>query len=381
MRNKILKYSALITLITAYIIGQVIEKTSEFEKIKSYFPDLQIEKLNENPALYSISSPIVDSLLNYVVIESTQGWGGPLTIASVIGIDGKVDNVIVLDHKETPSFYEALLNYNFFKQFSGKDVSDEFDTDIDINALSGATISSKAITNSIRDGSHWVGREKFDLSIITKLPELKIGSNEFILILLYAIVIISVIKKYTKIRLVLLAFSIVFMGFYINSPISISNISSLFLGYFPSIYDQMLWWLIVVGTLAMVLLYGKNVYCYWICPFGGMQEFISLIGGIKIKISKRVSSMLSYIVYFLFWFALMITFLTNNPSLGTFEPFAALFSFKGIGIQWYIVSLAIIGSFLIPRFWCKFFCPVGVFLNWVSKIKLRLPRKYRFNSE
>ena len=74
----------------------------------------------------------------------------------------------------------------------------------------------------------------------------------------------------------------------------------------------------------------------------------------------------------------MITFLTSNPGLGTFEPFATLFSLKGAGIQWYMVSVAIIGSFFIPRFWCRFFCPVGLCLNQAGKVKTGFRKGYEF---
>ncbi len=100
-----------------------------------------------------------------------------------------------------------------------------------------------------------------------------------------------------------------------------------------------------------------------------MQEFITLIGGVRLRLSKKTLQLAEYSVYFFFWLALMITFITSNPSMGTYEPFATLFSFKGIGVQWYLVSVAVIGSFVIPRFWCRCFCPVGAFLKQVLKLK------------
>ena len=75
----------------------------------------------------------------------------------------------------------------------------------------------------------------------------------------------------------------------------------------------------------------------------------------------------------------MIMFLTANPAMGTFEPFAVLFSFKGSGLQWYLVSIAIFGSFLIPRFWCRFFCPVGVALKILAKTKKRIFKLININ--
>jgi polyferredoxin len=36
-----------------------------------------------------------------------------------------------------------------------------------------------------------------------------------------------------------------------------------------------------------------------------------------------------------------------------------MFSLEGIGVQWYILPMALIGSFFMSTFWCRFFCPVG----------------------
>ena len=73
----------------------------------------------------------------------------------------------------------------------------------------------------------------------------------------------------------------------------------------------------------------------------------------------------------------MIAFLTSNPALVAYEPFATLFGFKGTGVQWYLVSVAVIGSFLIPRFWCRFFCPVGAFLKQVLKFQKSIVQKIK----
>ena len=216
---------------------------------------------------------------------------------------------------------------------------------------------------------HEVGRSQMMMTIVERPIEWEIGSNEFILLILYAIILLSVAKKYHKMRLGILAIFVVFLGFKVNLPISLANLAAIAMGYMPGVREFLFWWLLIGGVILLTLVYGKNLYCYWMCPFGGMQELITKIGGIKIKINKKVAKRFTYLVYLFFWAAMMIAFITSNPGLATFEPFGPLFSLKGMGIQWYMVSLAIIGSFLIPRFWCKFFCPVGLFLSELAKVK------------
>ena len=288
---------------------------------------------------------------------------------TVIDASGKIVDVVVLKHRETPTFFKSLISQHGFKQFLDLDLSAPFQVGHDVDSVSGATISSKAFAQAVRQAAHWMGRHRYSLEIEEAPKKWQVGKNEFILMVLYAVVIISAIKKFNKIRKIVLFFSLGFIGFYLNYPISLSNFSQIFLGYFPSVHEHAFWWLLVVGTLLLALFYGRNLYCSWMCPFGALQEFITLIGGVRLRLSKNIIRVAEYSIYFFFWLALMIIFLTSNPAMGTYEPFATLCSFKGIGIQWYLVSLAMIGSFLIPRFWCRFFCPVGSFLKQVLIFK------------
>jgi polyferredoxin len=66
----------------------------------------------------------------------------------------------------------------------------------------------------------------------------------------------------------------------------------------------------------------------------------------------------------------MTSFLASHPALGSYEPFAMMFSLNGVGIQWFLLPLALIGSFFMSTFWCRFFCPCGHALT-----KLRQYRK------
>ena len=359
----------------AYVAGYFFQKNESHNAIKNHFPEMQITKINSTPPVYKVYSSSNFEKEKRVIVSSAFGWGGPLETGTVIDTAGNIVDVVVLNHRETPVFFKSLISQHFFKQFLDLNLSAPFQTGQDVDAVTGATISSKAFAGAVRQAAHWAGRHEYNLEIKEVLKEWKFGANELILIVLYSVVIIGAIKKISTIRKVVLLFSLGFIGFYLNYPISVSNFSQLLLGYFPSIYDQAFWWMLIVGTLLLTMLYGKNLYCSWMCPFGALQEFITLTGGVRLRLSKKIIKAAEYSVYFFFWLAFMIIFLTRNPAMGTFEPFATLFGFKGIGVQWYLVSVSVIGSFLIPRFWCRFFCPVGAFLKQVLKFQKAMVRK------
>lgn len=370
--NRFINIAAIISLLAAYIIGN-LQQVNEMEMaIQKILPSKSIMKINSHPDIYEITDFELNQEKGWMVIIEQQGWGGPMQAGITINGQAVIEKIDIINHMETPAFFKALVNQKYFDQYIGKPIQDLFELDSDIDGVSGATISSRAIADAVQQGAHFWGRSHFGFSIKEKTASWQIGSNEFILIILYAVILIGYIKKYRKLRWATMAFSIVFLGFKLSMPISVSAFGTILMGYLPSFSGYLFWWLLVLGALLMTLVMGKNLYCGWACPFGGMQEIISKIGGVKIKVSSKMNRMASKIVFGLFWSSLMIMFLTNNPANGSFEPFAVLFSFKGLGVQWYLVTVAIAGSFLIPRFWCRFFCPVGFALNTLAKTKKQI---------
>ena len=172
-----------------------------------------------------------------------------------------------------------------------------------------------------------------------------------------------------------MAAGLVLVGFYMNFPLSISNLSSIILGYIPMPNENLLWWIMIAGVFIIIGFTGKNLYCYWICPFGALQEFLGKISGISLKIPPRLRRNSSYVAGTLTWLGLMIIFITRNPSTGNYEPFAAMFGFHGEGVMWYILPLVLFGSLFIRRFWCRFFCPVGFCLSQGCRLRNHIVRK------
>jgi polyferredoxin len=103
----------------------------------------------------------------------------------------------------------------------------------------------------------------------------------------------------------------------------------------------------------------------------GGQVMLRKISGSKMNPSRAVIKRSKLVVNFLLWLSLMAIFLSRLPSAGAYEPFAMMFSLEGIGIQWYILPLALIGSFFMSNFWCRFFCPAGRALTTLVKLRGR----------
>ena len=90
-------------------------------------------------------------------IASTAGKGYSSFIQMLVSLntDLKIDEVKVLSMNETPGLGDQVLEKNFLDQFKGKTLNQvvlvKVETKENIQAISGATISSRGVTNGIKD--------------------------------------------------------------------------------------------------------------------------------------------------------------------------------------------------------------------------------------
>lgn len=95
-------------------------------------------------------------LLGYIVPSDTKGYGGTMELLVAVDKDLKVITYKIVTSKETPGLGENAGKAAFSSQFTGKTAKhltvtkDPSDTE-DIQAISGATISSKAVTLGVKN--------------------------------------------------------------------------------------------------------------------------------------------------------------------------------------------------------------------------------------
>lgn len=95
------------------------------------------------------------SLLGYCVTVTThEGYGGDIKLTVGITMDGTVNGISVLDISETPGL-GMKAESDLTPQFTGKK-ADKFEytktgatLDNQVDAISGATITTKAVTNAV----------------------------------------------------------------------------------------------------------------------------------------------------------------------------------------------------------------------------------------
>ena len=83
----------------------------------------------------------------YVITAQSRGYGGQVPAAVAFAVDGTILRVSMLSNDETPGLGQKVAEESFTGQFAGRPA--EQMTLADIDAVSGATISSKAALNAV----------------------------------------------------------------------------------------------------------------------------------------------------------------------------------------------------------------------------------------
>ncbi len=91
-----------------------------------------------------------------IIPSEGKGYGGTIRILTAAGTNGEVIDFKILSHNETPGLGDRAALTNFREQFRGKKAAElEVVKKHDgsrIDAITGATITSRAVTKAVRKG-------------------------------------------------------------------------------------------------------------------------------------------------------------------------------------------------------------------------------------
>ncbi len=179
-------------------------------------------------------------------------------------------------------------------------------------------------------------------------------------------------KIFTPIRLTILAVVTGFIGWWGQGQLSIVTVlgvirtsfeggSFTFLAYDP--FSLLIWAFAILGFV----LWGRGLFCGWLCPFGALQEFTHHIGRLlrmpKIEPSARWDARLKNLKYVLLA-GLVATVFVSPDSIDTVaevEPFKTAITTFFIR-EWYYVAYAafwLLSGMVLFKGFCRYVCPLG----------------------
>jgi Na+-translocating ferredoxin:NAD+ oxidoreductase RnfG subunit len=89
-----------------------------------------------------------DRRAGWFIVDRVIGKHDFITYALALGVDGSIRGLEVLDYRET--YGGEIRNPNWRRQFVGKRPGSQLQLDKDIRNISGATLSSRHVTDGVR---------------------------------------------------------------------------------------------------------------------------------------------------------------------------------------------------------------------------------------
>jgi NosR/NirI family transcriptional regulator, nitrous oxide reductase regulator len=189
-----------------------------------------------------------------------------------------------------------------------------------------------------------------------------------VLVLAMALAIVTwlVLKKRSRILVFWASIcSLAYFGFYRKGCIcSIGSIQNVTLGLFDSAYAVPLAVIVFFALPLIFTLFFGRTFCAGVCPFGAMQDLVSYKPQ---KLGIRLNTVLGLVPYIYLGLAILFAATRSDFIICRYDPFVGIFRFDASFGMFVFAGTLLISGVFISRPYCRFLCPYGVLLNWISR--------------
>ncbi len=176
---------------------------------------------------------------------------------------------------------------------------------------------------------------------------------------------------------------VVFVGWTWGGQLSVVNVFT----FLHSLMSNFSWDLFLLDPIIFtlwcaaavtIILWGRAVYCGWLCPFGALQELVNVVGRWlklpQIELPFAVHERLWAIKYLILLglFGLSLDSLALAEKFAEVEPFKTTFLLK-FDREWPFVlyaSALILVNLVNRKTFCRYLCPLGAALSVGNGIRL-----------
>lgn len=289
------------------------------------------------------------------IAKDIKGYGGPVPLKITIR-DEKIAEIETLNNSESAEFFTRAKN-GLITQWIGTPIAEAATKDVD--AISGATLSSNAINATIKKGVEYaIGNTDH---AIASTPAAASGLSLRGIVVLLVVLCASITPLFVKskyYRYAQLALNVIVLGFWSGTFLSYE----LFINYLSNganIWRSLPALIMLVIAFAYPYFGHKSHYCMWVCPLGSLQELAGKCVKYKLKISPAVVKILTAFHECL-WVALIFIMIAGIwAEWIDYELFKA-FIFKSAALGVVIAAIVVIAlSLIVQRPYCRFICPTG----------------------
>lgn len=311
------------------------------------------------------------------IADEIKGYSGPINVGVYIREDGYIHSMVHVSSIETESYLRKIANTHYYNQYEHISL----DKTHEVDAISGATISSKAMamttTKLVNEIYPFPLSDLVDRSGISNFETQASLNWSWIphITIIFILFLYAFQKKLRKSkRYVLLTSiaSVAFIGFYLNDSFTYITFLHPFIGTSISSFMGIYALFVLLGAI-----WGKNTYCKYICPYGNVQRLQLKLWkgtGSKFPLSNKWIKRIRFFILIV----LIAGILAGFRSLSHLEPYPYVF---GVEIQslWYFIFAiaALLVNWIYPMIWCRLLCPTGSVLDTLSFLSEKQKTKAR----
>ena len=197
-------------------------------------------------------------------------------------------------------------------------------------------------------------------------------------------------RLYSLIRNGFLAFTLVWLGWIVGAQVTIINIVTWLQAVFrPFNADVLLSDPLIIILMTYVIftffIWGRGIFCGWLCPFGAMQELLAKVAQAvripQLQLSPLTHKYLWPVKYVILAILVGLSFysMTAASIASEVEPFKTAISLK-FAREWpYVIYAATLLSagLCVERVFCRFLCPLGAAMAIGGKLRFLATLKRR----
>jgi len=317
------------------------------------------------------------SLASMPVASDVKGYAGPINLLVSVDDQGVLRGVRYVESNESPAYIQGIETW--LLGLAKHDLSKAPLSLGEIDAISGATISSKAALETVNRAAavgarhalgvdfSWAGEARSE-SLFAALWHPKVVLGLLLLIAFFP----AVYRGHERARLAYQLASLAILGIAFNSLFTEVDLVNLGLGRMPSFASNAFWYLLLGFVIATSLLLGQ-VYCGYVCPFGALQELVSRAGRflrLRSYAHSWIEMRTRYASFVIASLALSAVLITGDLVWVSFNPMQHVFDLHASGWIGWLTLASLVGALFYYRFWCRYLCPMGAVLAIGNKLAL-----------
>lgn len=222
------------------------------------------------------------------------------------------------------------------------------------------------------------------------IAALSLGAGGLFLLMMGRMSWFAARSNFTTYRFIILAIMTCFVGWWGQGQLSVASVLGVIRGIYDGqslaflLYDPfslLLWGMVILSFI----LWGRGMFCGWLCPFGAMQEFTNkagrMLGMKQITVPEKLDRILTKVKYVVLVVMIAVAFISpaTNDILIEIEPFKTAVTTYFVR-EWYYVAYAVgllLLSMMLFKGFCRYICPLGAFMviGGLLRIQKWIPRR------